>query len=244
MRKRPCEAVLHWLHQQQAGRSGALLDPALVDHTTDCPACRGLLLTASIALLQVPAPPPAIMCSDCEHNLDAFIDWEERYGPAAAAQRYPRIWWHLLNCADCADVHAGVHALLRAEAAGELMALPLPQIYPVFQLPRTYLHAALAPQLALGVGWGADDAQQIAAAHLGAFQLTLAAYPSHTETVTLHLQIDPPVSGAVEVRLDPLFVRAPLAAGSALIPDVPAALFASVADADLCVDLELDEPLT
>ncbi len=200
-------------------------------------------MTTAVTFLNASAPPASIVCSECEHDLDAFIDWEERYDLAAAAQRYPQIWWHVLNCGACAEVYAGVHALLRAEATGKLMAMPLPQLYPVLQLPRTYLHAALAPQLALGVGWGADDAQQIAEATLGSFQFALAAYPNNDTTVTLMVQLDPPAPGAIELRLDPLFVRVPLAAdGTAFVRDVPAAMLTARAGADLCLDLELDEP--
>jgi hypothetical protein len=238
-----CQAVRSWSQRQESSAYAGLLAPNLVDHAATCATCSAVLATVAGTVLGRSAPPAPIACVDCEHDLDAYIDWEERSGSAAAARRYPQLWWHLLTCSECAEVYAGVHALLGAEATGDL-ALPLPQLYPVFQLARSYLHAALAPQLELGAGWGADDAQVIASEQIGCYQLALSAYPTTETTVTLLVQVTPPVPGAIEVRLDPLFVRAPFAAnGTAYVNDIPATVVAAVTADDLRVDLELDDPI-
>lgn len=234
-----CRALQRWLITASPTPQAGVPAPELVAHSLTCPACRGLIATAAAAIVE--RIPPRIDCVACEQDLDAFIDVEERAGAPAAARRYPQIWWHLLTCAECADVYAGVHALLHAEATGALSAPPLTPVHEVFRLARSYLHAALAPQVALGVGWGAEDAQQLAADRIGPYEVALAAYPTDDTTVTFLVQIEPPASGTITLRLNPLVVRAAFGAdGTALVPDVPIALLAAATD-DVSVDLELDE---
>jgi hypothetical protein len=243
MRNISCQAFQQWLGLQEPPAQ-RIPPPELVAHVARCPACRAALTTYAVAVLPTPTVPAAIVCADCEPELDAFIDSEERDGMPAALRGFPQIWWHLHTCPDCAEIHFAVHALLQAETAGELPRLAPSRFAAALHLPRSYLHTAVAPQQALGVHWGAADAQQIAATRIDDYELTLSTYQHAPDAYTLIVELDPPAIGAIEVRLDPLFVRVPLAPdGSAQIPDVPATLLTAAAGEDLFIDLELDDPI-
>jgi hypothetical protein len=124
--------------------------------------CRGALAVLLIDA-HASADPP-LTCEQCEEALAEYIEYEQSHGADAAARRYPQIWRHLWLCPECAEQSAIIRALLQAEHAGRLPALPLraPELrrpaVPPFRLSLQRIRSTAATRWALGAAWsGADE---------------------------------------------------------------------------------------
>ena len=107
-----CNEAMHHFAVAISHGNPALLNENTRRHLSECPLCRaGILFTLRASNL-APRPAPA-SCDECQADLPAFIDLEQR-DPAAAPQTYPGVWWHLWTCPDCSDIYAITRALLDA----------------------------------------------------------------------------------------------------------------------------------
>ncbi len=100
------------------------ISPELIAHIAGCSSCRGALLLMAASLDMAPPDTlPRLTCAMAQPALAPYIELE-RADPAAAAQAFPSLWWHLWSCPDCAEAYRLTHLMLDAAAAGEIPPLP------------------------------------------------------------------------------------------------------------------------
>ncbi|MFV9503821.1 MAG: hypothetical protein AB4911_04565 [Oscillochloridaceae bacterium umkhey_bin13] len=223
---------------------------ALSTHIAGCARCRGLLLTASAYVLGAPLTVAPISCDACQADLAAFIDCERDAGAKSAVATFPQVWWHLWTCRECAESYHLILTLHAAAATGELPPLPRHSVLPpsvfvpkpiprirAFQLRRTVLMHALAPQLGVAMGGSDDDAV------LDEHEDT--NYEIRTSLRRLDGQwyvvvaLEPPLLGQVVVALGTASFRARLDLhGEAVIGPFPDELLTSAEGPDLTIQIE------
>jgi hypothetical protein len=59
---------------------------------------------------------PEVTCEACFEHLDRYVELERGQGGTAAEAAVPGMHAHLEGCPACAEEHAGLHALLAADA--------------------------------------------------------------------------------------------------------------------------------
>lgn len=222
--------------------------PALSAHVTSCPRCRGALVAILAARYAVPPPAHAPTC-DTMDDLSAYLDLECATGTAAAAARFPHVWWHLWVCPACAEEARLTRALLAAEEVGALTAVPAgappsPARWPGLSLPRAFLHSAFTPQVALGAAWGeADELTLVAEEKAGAYRVALYAHAGGPDSWALSVVVYPPVRARAVLRFGDDVFHAPFDwSGTATVAAVPATLLTGRGGPPLEVSIEPDEP--
>jgi hypothetical protein len=247
MSEQLCDVVRRWL---QDGAAEMVPAPELAQHIAGCATCRGLLAISAAAVLQVPVPDDAIACDDCQDLLDAYVDCERRRGGAAAARRYPHVWWHLFTCPDCADVYRLIGALLNAEHAGNLAPLSAPvrrpstrMRLPALCLPRAFLHSVFAPYARLGAAMGEDGDELIFAEEQRAeHQIVVSVRPSQAALWEIVVAVTPALAGRAVITCgEARFIALFDAHGQAIAAGVPPALLTDQAGADLLIAIEHDD---
>ena len=229
-----CSTTRRWL----AAGGDEAPPAAIVAHVAGCPRCRGALAATLAERLSAP-PPGADSCARCEEDLPAAIDHERAHGPAAAARRYPHVWWHLWTCPECAELYQATAGLLDAEAVG--LISPPPRLLPVtsVRLDRSFLHQVFAPQAALGSAWSdAADPMLVAEEDLPGCRIAVQVLQTAPALWALDILVDPPVAGSVLVSLGALSYRAPLRDGAARVSDIPAEQLVGGEGPDLLISIE------
>jgi hypothetical protein len=96
----------------------------LLGHISSCERCRAALLSLAQTLGLSPSPAfPGLDCAACQSDLAAYIE-AERASPAAAALRFPALWWHLWACPVCAETYRLTQLLMDEAARDNLPPLP------------------------------------------------------------------------------------------------------------------------
>lgn len=237
-----CTQVQQFLREATTPGSPAAA-AAIREHLRSCPVCQAALLL--ITALDLPVMPASIGCGQCQKELAAYIDLEQRAGIHSAARSYPNTWWHLWSCPDCLEIYDITAALVDATQQGAL-ALPgsgtlTGRLIHLLRLTRQFLTIALPPQPALARG-GADDAMVLSegpamdGAH---YFLTVTAEPSGMWRISV--TVTPPPAGILRLSIGDALFRARFdAAGQAIVSAVPGALLADVNGPDLVVDIEME----
>lgn len=236
-----CGATRRWLQRLDVVPSHATLS----EHVFACATCRGALLLTLAELLDVAPPTQPLRCVDCAEELPAYLDLVRVAGDEAAATRYPHIWWHLWLCPACAEVARLTDVLLDATQAGT-MAL-VPQLAPqqvgppalALCLKRSFMRAALAPQLALGAAWGDNGFEPLSEHSLAAYQLKLHVQMRDATAWDIALTIVPPTEGCAVISFGATVFRAPFDRfGEAIVSAIPFALLADRSGPDMVVTIE------
>lgn len=230
---------------------GEAVTPEASAHIAACPRCRGALVSIMAERYAISPPAEELTCA-MMGDLPAYLDREQAEGEAAAAARYPGVWWHLWVCPGCAEEARLTRALLDAEAAGELGPIPAVvapgpaalDLWPALHLKRDFLYAALAPQAALGAAWGEEDeATLLAEESLGRYRVALYARPAAAAGIwSLSVSVSPVVRAVAVFRFGTWVFRAPFdPSGTATVDAVPAALVSGRVGPPLEVRIEPHE---
>lgn len=141
-----CAKVRNYFQRIFVERRAVTPAPDIYIHIAACPLCRGAL-ALQIASVVGQAQEP-IRCQESANDIAAFIDVERAEGTEVARRYYPRLWWHLWGCEECADVYRMTRELLAAQSpmqsAPPGVALSyLAGYQPLFYFERAYLTGLL-----------------------------------------------------------------------------------------------------
>jgi hypothetical protein len=232
--KLDCSAVIAEVEAALQAATPPQITSASIAHISGCPRCQaGLTL-----LIRAAAHNDAqgqISCADCEAQLAAFLEIE-RIDPAQAVARHHALWRHIWSCADCLEDYLLAHTLLAAEADSTFPPLqlptrkasPYPNLAPIHVvLTRRALQMALPPRYTGTTRGGSSDSHMLYSNTLAnARQITIVVREQASNTWSLQVTIDPPLSGVLLLTTgDERFAEPFLPMGSAIINKLPARLF-------------------
>lgn len=230
-----CARVNRWLRQAHPLE----LPDDLVRHVRGCARCRGRLALFAADLVRLHPALADVDEDDIEDQLPAFIDFERAYGPVAAAQTFPIVWWYLLLSPACAASYADLITL---------HAIPLPSFnppkrpplrFPPLVLPITIVQRKLHADQRMGRHWGRPQATIIAEQETESIRVMLSLRREGDQQITLMVQVEPPTHGTAVLHIADLQLRAPFdAAGCAVFPNLDATLFLADGETPLKVVIE------
>lgn len=241
--------VSRWMRDAVRADRPAAPPEAICAHVAGCAHCRGALLATIVEATHVAAFDQDITCEQCFEDLPAFLD-QEQGDPGAALRDYPHVWWHLWICEDCAGVYQMTRALVEAQQAGEiefpeLAEAPRPdgaQPPSLITLARAFLDfvfSPYAPMVAEARGSEPDPIVLAEEPDDAGRLVTVSVQPQPNGAWRATVAVDPPMRGAVILRLGERAYREQLSAqGVAEFPDLPAALLTGPGGPDLIVGLD------
>lgn len=115
-----------------------------------------------------------VTCQECEALLDVYVDAE--LANEGARRRYPLLWQHLQDCAECAAAHNLLFETLAQEMQGELQTVPQPEPTGHFHDVQQKLSFLESP--ATDVPWTARLRSRLAGAPFG---LTFTLSPAYVQ---------------------------------------------------------------
>ena len=188
------------------------------------------------------------VCQQCLEDLPAYIE-QEFDDPALALRTYPRVWWHLLTCRECAETYRLTRTLVEAERDGQLAPPPRPRQFAspkiavphIVHLSRQLLNLVLPPAPALGTVMRGGGEQPIVVAEeddVAGCAITLSVHPQADGTWSVLVKADPPIEGSAVLTFgERTFQAAFDGRGIAAVRGVPAALIARTDGPDLVVGI-------
>jgi hypothetical protein len=192
------------------------------------------------------AVPPAGDCERCQADMAVYIDTLLSAGSSAAAQALPHVWWHIWQCADCAETFELTLALIDAELRGEIM--PLESLFktteptrPIWRLlivrPEMIAHLFTARQV-LGMSYG-DAEETVVSEEIDAnctFQISMQR--AHDEAWSLIVSSEPPLAAMAVFTIGSARYQAPFdEQGRAIVHDI-SVIELQQADAGISIAIE------
>lgn len=251
MAQASCTHVRAWAEQVALSNTWIAGDDAIYRHIVQCDLCRGALAMLTVVQPEVFPAYTEITCDECQADLAAFVDEEERQ-PGRGVRTYPAVWGHLLHCAECTEDFLLTRALARATARGTLPppwrvdAPSLPRIsllQPLGQieLPFSLLSAAL-PAIRPGRAYrgGAETTHVLLTTTLpDQHTFTISVQPEADDRWTLIVTSSPPLPGQV-VLLSAAAERSAAfdTAGSAAIDRLTSAQLLGSADSPTTIRID------
>lgn len=113
-----CAQVRAWLLDPRLAPTAWVPD-ALCSHVASCAVCQGAV--ALVIIVQTGIRPEPMTCRACQALLPTFAEIT-RDDRQEARSTMPSVWWHLLCCAECAEVFQMMQRVLYAERQGPLMS--------------------------------------------------------------------------------------------------------------------------
>lgn len=191
--------------------------------------------------------PDEQVCSRCQEDLAAFIDFEQISAVRAAAM-YPHVWWHLWICPRCARTYDLTRELLQAELAGRIPSLhemilharpPAPRWR--FPIPRK-LMGMMLPKSPLRSAQGAKHLlYQSRPSENGVVRVDVEAQGADQWRMTI--RVTPQQDGLAVVTCGPFRSVALFdAEGVALVDGLPARVLTDTQEPDLDISIFPVEP--
>ncbi|HEU4325451.1 MAG TPA: hypothetical protein VFS21_20065 [Roseiflexaceae bacterium] len=226
-----------WLLAQE-GSPNAISDSSIVEHIATCASCQHTLLILMARLLDVPLEIETISCEQCQEDIAAYIDVEQSYGPRAAANRFPAVWWHLWTCPECVEVYQDTLDFLQADKGEMRNALALKE--PVLielsvnlmppqpqalvwssDLERAKIKNRVAAALYLQGTFGDSEDWPILSQTAGPYLVQMTVRQQGSGWIGL-VQVQPALSGQVALTIGDEILSADLDSdGHATIPALP-----------------------
>jgi hypothetical protein len=194
----PCALADSWLTALTGAGADDLPPNELVAHVSGCPRCRLALVALLAGGLELAAPTDQ-PCAAIEAQLPAFVDYEQAYGPPAAARTFTDLWWHLLVCADCAELYDALQPLAAMPAQAWAAAAR-----PAFgaQIHPGVLRQLFAARGRLGAQYGRQQDDVLIAEQQGEIaRFTVLLRHEGAAGLTIVVQTDPPIAGAAVLTL-------------------------------------------
>lgn len=246
-----CTDVQSWMREIVQSDKLILPTPALTAHIAGCPLCRGALVLFAAEAVDLPSLAGAITCRQCDEDLAAFIEQEAEETSAAAIRTYPLVWWHLWTCEDCMETYRITRSYLKVKqsqawaGAKEAVSQPSKPSHPgpILQLPRQFLHLALASSvLAQGIARGSTG-QSYMLTEQDQLDTSLKISVQRQENGAWRVEVvhAPPPIGLLVLAFGAHRFRARFnLQGCAVVHDLPFALLTAPDGPALEVDIELD----
>ncbi len=246
-----CADVQSWMRNIVQPDKLILPTPALAAHVAGCPLCRGAFALLAAKAVDLPSLTGPITCRQCEEDLAAFIEQEAEETSATAIRTYPLVWWHLWTCEDCMETYRVTRSYLKVVQsqawAGVKEAVSQPSkpshSGPILQLPRQFLHRALASSLpAQGVTrGGASQNYMLAEQERLDTYLKISVQRQGNGAWRVEVVHAPPPIGLLVLRFGTDRFRARFnRQGCAVVDDIPFALLTAPDGPALEVDIEPD----
>jgi hypothetical protein len=201
---------------------------AMSTHAAGCPRCQAAIHDRYLQLMNQPAP-PAIDCEQCQADLAVYIDTLLSKGASAAACELPQVWWHIWQCADCAETFELTLTLIDAELRGELMPMaslftaeePLRPIVRRFHVrPETIAHLFSAQRI-LGMAYGSSEEIIVREDIDDGYTFRIDMQRTRSDTWSIVVSGTPPIAAMVVFTIGNLTHRVAFDnAGRAMVHDI------------------------
>lgn len=214
MQEHTCQDIQQSLELVLSPSAAAVPTRSMSLHVTGCDACQTVLEQLYVRLTG--EVPPVRDCEPCQADLAAYIDLLLNDGAATAAQELPHVWWHIWQCAECAETFELTLALINAETRGQIMPLasvfraeekPAPILKTFLVRPAVVARLFSAHQM-LGIAYGSGDEIVVAEEPGDDYNFQISVQRAQGGDWTVTVTIEPQVSAAVLLTVGASIYRA------------------------------------